>query len=393
MQNQIAKKVNDLAPSGIRKFFDLVLGMKEVISLGVGEPDFVTPWKIREAAIFSLEEGHTSYTSNKGLYKLRLYIARHLKQKFGLAYDPDDEILITVGVSEGLDLAARAIVNPQDEVIIPQPSYVSYGPVVSLAGGTPRYVDTQKTGFKLTPQALEKHCTKKTKAVLINYPSNPTGISYRKKELQELCRVINRHKLLLISDEVYDDLTYDYRHTPAATLGASIKERVIYLNGFSKGYAMTGWRIGFACAHRDIIAAMTKVHQYTMLCAPITSQMAACEALQSAAKSVEEMKREYLRRRNFVIERLNEIGLRCVYPHGAFYAFPSIKNTGLSSIDFANRLLQEKKVAVVPGSAFGPLYDDYIRISYASSFTNLKDALERIESLVRSMRLPSRHSR
>jgi len=385
MQRKIGKVVSELAPSGIRRFFDLVLGMKDVISLGVGEPDFVTPWEIREAGITSLEEGYTSYTSNKGLYKLRLYIARHLKQRYGLEYDPDNEILITVGVSEGLDLAARSVINPGDEVIVPQPCYVSYGPVAELAGGVVKYVDTKNTGFKLTPQLLEKHCTKKTKAVMINYPSNPTGVSYRKKELQALAKVIVKHDLLLISDEVYDDLTYDFNHCAFPSLSAVIKDRVIYLNGFSKGFAMTGWRIGYACAHRDIIAAMTKVHQYTMLCAPIMSQMAACEALQSAKRSVEEMKREYKRRRNFVIDRLNEIGLTLKCPEGAFYAFPSIKKTKLSSLDFANKLLNDKKVAVVPGNAFGPQYDDHIRISYASSFANLKEALERMESFVNDL--------
>lgn len=385
MQKKIGKVVSELAPSGIRRFFDLVLGMKDVISLGVGEPDFVTPWEIREAAITSLEEGYTSYTSNKGLYKLRLYIARHVKQKYGLEYDPDNEILITVGVSEGLDLAARSIVNPGDEVIIPQPCYVSYGPVVELAGGVAKYVDTKNTGFKLTPRLLEEHCTKKTKAVMINYPSNPTGVSYRKKELQALAKVIIKHDLLLISDEVYDDLTYDFRHCAFPSLSASMKERTIYLNGFSKGFAMTGWRIGYVCAHPDIVAAMTKVHQYTMLCAPIMSQMAACEALQSAKKSVEEMKREYHRRRNFVIERLNEIGLSIQCPEGAFYAFPSIKKTKLSSLEFANKLLNDKKVAVVPGNAFGPQYDDFIRISYASNFMKLKEALERMEAFVKTL--------
>lgn len=384
MKHIISKKVLDMAPSGIRVFFDLVLGMDDVISLGVGEPDFVTPWKIRESAIYSIEQGYTSYTSNKGLYKLRLYIARYLKHKFGLEYDPNDEILITVGVSEGLDLAARAIINPGDEVIIPQPSYVSYGPVVSLAGGKPVFIDTKKTGFKLRPRDLYKNCNKHTKAILINYPSNPTGISYTKKELRELSRIILKRNLLVLSDEVYDELTYDYRHTPLATLGSKLKERVIYLNGFSKAFAMTGWRVGYVCGHKEIVSAMTKIHQYTMLCAPINSQMAACEALHSAKNSVEEMKKEYHRRRDFVLERLEEIGLDCVKPQGAFYAFPSIKKTRLSCLDFANKLLKKKKVAVVPGTAFGENYQDYIRISYASSLEHLKEALQRIASFIKS---------
>lgn len=385
MKNIISKKVQDLAPSGIRVFFDLVLGMKDVISLGVGEPDFVTPWKIRESAIYSIEQGYTSYTSNKGLYKLRLYISRHLKQKFNLDYDPEDEILITVGVSEGLDLAARSIINPGDEVIIPQPCYVSYAAVVSLAGGVPVFVDTAKTGFKLKPKELDKKCTGKTKAIIINYPSNPTGISYTKKELQDLSKVILKHNLIVISDEVYDELTYDYHHTPLVTLGSKLKERVIYLNGFSKSYAMTGWRIGFACANKEFISAMTKVHQYTMLCAPIASQMAACEALHSGRNSIEEMKKEYHQRRDFVVERLEEIGLDCIKPQGAFYAFPSIKKTGLTSMEFANKLLKEKKVAVVPGTAFSQNCQDYIRISYASSLDHLKQAFDRIESFVKSI--------
>lgn len=373
-----------MAPSGIRVFFDLVLGMEDVISLGVGEPDFVTPWKIRESAIYSIEQGYTSYTSNKGLYKLRLYISRHLKQKFGLEYDPNDEILITVGVSEGLDLAARSIINPGDEVIIPQPSYVSYGPVVHLAGGKPIYIDTKKSGFKLRPRDLDKKCTKKTKAILINYPSNPTGVSYTRSELRELSKVILKHNLLVMSDEVYDELTYDYKHTPLATLGSKLKERVIYFNGFSKTFAMTGWRVGYVCGSKEVVAAMTKIHQYTMLCGPITSQMAACEALHSGKSAVEQMKKEYNRRRDFVLERLKEIGFDCVKPQGAFYVFPSVKKTGLSALEFANKLLKKKKVAVVPGTAFGESYQDHIRISYASSLDYLKEAFQRIESFVKS---------
>jgi len=384
MKKVISEKVENLAPSGIRAFFDLVLGMDDVISLGVGEPDFVTPWKIRESAIYSLEQGYTSYTSNKGLYKLRLCISRHLKQKFGLEYNPDDEILITVGVSEGLDLAMRAILNPGEEVIIPQPSYVSYGPVVSLAGGKPVYIDTKQSGFKLRPRDLIKKCNQNTKAILINYPSNPTGISYTKKELKDLCKIILKHNLLIISDEVYDELTYDYKHTPLATLGDKIKDRVIYLNGFSKSFAMTGWRVGFVCGNKDIVSAMTKIHQYTMLCGPITSQMAACEALHSGKSSVESMKKEYHRRRDFVLERLDEIGFNCVKPQGAFYVFPSIKKTGLSSLEFANRLLKKKKVAVVPGTAFGHNYNDHIRMSYASSLDHLKEAFQRIGSFIKS---------
>jgi len=382
---QISKKVQDMQPSGIRAFFDLVLGMKDVISLGVGEPDFVTPWQIREAGIYSLEEGFTSYTSNKGLYKLRLSISRYLKNRYGLEYCPDEEILITVGVSEGFDLSLRAIINPGDKILIPSPSYVSYGPLTELAGGIPIYIDTKDEGFKLTPRILEKHIDKKTKAVILNYPTNPTGISYTRKELNEINKVILKHKLLCISDEIYGDLTYDFEHTPFATLSGA-KENTIYLNGFSKSYAMTGWRVGFACGPKEIIAAMTKVHQYTIMCVPITSQMAACEALQTGRKSVEEMKREYQRRREIIIDGLNKLGLGCIKPDGAFYVFASIKKIGLDCLDFAQRLLREQKVAVVPGTAFGRGFDDYIRISYASSLDNLKEALIRIENFLKNIR-------
>jgi aminotransferase len=380
MQSVISKKVELMQPSGIRAFFDLVLGMKEVISLGVGEPDFVTPWQIREEGIFSLEQGFTSYTSNKGLYKLRLSVSRYLKKRYGLEYCPDEEILITVGVSEAVDLALRAMINSGDKVIVPSPSYVSYGPLSGLAGAHPVYVDTQKTGFKLTPQALDKCIDKKTKLLILNYPTNPTGVSYTKKELEGLKRVILRHNLFCITDEIYADLTYDFQHTAFPSLGGA-KKNTLYLNGFSKSYAMTGWRVGYACGPKEVIAAMTKIHQYTIMCVPTPSQMAACEALVSGMKSVEEMKREYRRRREFVIAELNRLGLSCNKPQGAFYAFPCIKKSGLSALDFAKKLLSEQKVAVVPGDAFGP-FSDYVRISYASSLDNLKEALARIEKFL-----------
>jgi len=385
MRNIISKKVQDMQPSGIRAFFDLVLGMKEVISLGVGEPDFVTPWQIREAGIYSLEQGFTSYTSNKGLYKLRLALSRYLKQRHSLDYSAEDEILITVGVSEAMDLTLRAIINPGDRILIPVPSYVSYGPVTELAGGIPIYIDTSKQGFKITPRLLEKHIDKKTKGIVLNYPTNPTGVSYTRKELSEICRFLLKHKLICISDEVYADLTYDFEHTPFATLKGA-KNNTIYLDGFSKSYAMTGWRIGFACGPKEIIQAMTKVHQYTIMCVPITSQMAACEALHSGRKSVEEMKREYKRRREFVVGELNRLGLSCLRPQGAFYVFPSIKNTGYSSMDFSQQLLREQKVAVVPGTAFGKTGEGYIRISYASSLDHLKEALLRINNFLKDNR-------
>src|SRR3989338_4186174 len=385
MSDIISKKVEKMKPSGIRAFFDLVLGMEDVISLGVGEPDFVTPWQIREAGIYSLEQGFTSYSSNKGLYKLRLGLSRHLKNRYGLEYDPDDEILITVGVSEGLDLALRSIINPGDKIVIPNPCYVSYGPVTELAGGIPVYVNTKDYGFKLTPRLLEKSIDKRTKAVLLNYPANPTGISYTKKELGELNKIILKHKILCLSDEIYADLTYDFPHTPFASLHQA-RNNTIYLDGFSKSYAMTGWRVGFAFGPRKIIAAMTKIHQYTIMCVPITSQMAACEALETGRKSVEEMKREYKRRRAFLTDGLNNLGLECAQPQGTFYVFPAINNTGLDALEFAQGLLKEQKVAVVPGTAFGEQYKDYIRISYACSFDNLKEALNRIALFFKTRR-------
>ncbi len=383
MKDLISKKVDQMQPSGIRAFFDLVLGMKEVISLGVGEPDFVTPWQIREEGIFSLEQGFTGYTSNKGLYKLRLSISQYLKKSYGLEYCPDEEILITVGVSEAVDLALRAMINPGDKIIIPIPSYVSYGPLSGLAGAHPVYVDTQKTGFKLRPQALEKCIDKKTRMIILNYPTNPTGISYTKKELEAIKRIILRHNLFCITDEIYCDLTYDFEHTPFPTLSGA-KKNTLYLNGFSKSYAMTGWRVGYACGPKELIAGMTKIHQYTIMCVPTTSQMAACEALVSGRRSVEEMKREYRRRREFIIDGLNRLGLVCQKPEGAFYAFPCIKKSGLNALDFAKGLLNEQKVAVVPGNAFGP-FGDFVRISYASSFDNLKEALVRIDKFLKTI--------
>ena len=396
----ISKKVQDMQPSGIRAFFDLVLGMPDVISLGVGEPDFVTPWPVREAGIYSLEQGFTTYTSNKGLYKLRLSINRYLSHSYGLEYCPDEEILITVGVSEAFDLALRALLEPGDKVLIPMPCYVSYGPLTELAGGTPVYIDTQKDNFKLTPHALVKSIDKKCKAIVLNYPTNPTGVSYTRKELEEINRILVKHHILCLSDEIYADLTYDFKHTPfPSLLGA--KSNTLYLNGFSKSYAMTGWRVGYACGPKEIIAAMTKIHQYTIMCVSITSQMAACEALVSGRSSVEEMKREYKRRREFMVDSLNRLGLRCEKPQGAFYIFPSVKKTGLKALDFAKQLLEKEKVALVPGSAFGAQFDEYARISYASSFDNLKEAIVRIERFLKDTRpyrigrcsLAAKHSR
>lgn len=377
-----SKLVENIAPSGIRVFFDLVLGMKDVISLGVGEPDFVTPWNVRESAIYAIEEGYTSYTSNKGMLELRSDISRYLVRKHGLEYDPEDEILITVGVSEAFDLAVRAIINRGDKILIPEPYYVSYGPLVMLAGGRPVFIKTDpQNGFKITPKDISRHCDKKTKGIILNYPNNPTGASYTRNELKAIANIVEKRNLIMISDEIYGDLTYDFDHTAFPTL-PRMKERTIYLNGFSKSYAMTGWRIGYACGPKAVVSLMTKIHQYTMLCAPIMSQMAAREALKNGERSLQEMKREYKRRRSYLIPALNEIGLSCHKPEGAFYAFPSIKNTRLSSMEFAKALLKKERVALVPGTAFGPLGEGYVRISYASSLSNIKEALVRIKRFV-----------
>ncbi|MDE2222133.1 MAG: aminotransferase class I/II-fold pyridoxal phosphate-dependent enzyme [Candidatus Omnitrophica bacterium] len=380
---RISKRVDRLAPSGIRAFFDLVLGMKDVISLGVGEPDFVTPWHVRARAIESLEQGFTSYTSNKGMVELRLAIAAFLKKHRKLDYDPEEEVLITVGVSEALDLAMRAILNPGEKVLVPEPSYVAYGPVVELAGGVPVFLKTTlDNGFKVTPQQIDAAAGRGVRAILLGYPCNPTGTSYSRKELEALARVIKKHDLLVISDELYDELTYDFEHTPMATL-PGMKNRVIYLNGFSKSYAMTGFRIGYACGPADLVGAMTKIHQYTMLCASITGQMAAVQALKNAADDVAAMKKEYDRRRRFIVGALNDIGLTCHMPQGAFYAFPSIKISGENAMDFAKNLLMKQKVALVPGDAFGTGCSDHVRISYASSYDNLKEAVARIEKYLK----------
>ncbi len=379
---RVSKKVDQLAPSGIRAFFDLVLGMKDVISLGVGEPDFVTPWHVRQAAINSLEQGFTSYTSNKGMLELRREITAFVHKRHGLSYDPEEEILITVGVSEALDLAMRAVLNPGEKILIPSPCYVAYGPVVELAGGVPVLLPTSlDSGFKITPAQVDA-AAKGAKGILFNYPCNPTGASYTKAELQALAKLFKQHDLLVVSDEIYDELTYDFEHTAFPSL-PEMRERTVYLNGFSKAHAMTGFRIGYACGPRDIIEAMTKIHQYTMLCVPITGQMAAIEALKSGLKDVHSMKKEYHRRRDFMVEALNGLGLKCHLPQGAFYVFPSVKSTGETSMDFAKHVLAQQKVALVPGVAFGDSFVDHVRISYASSFDNLKEAAVRIKTYLK----------
>ncbi|HEX7363853.1 MAG TPA: aminotransferase class I/II-fold pyridoxal phosphate-dependent enzyme, partial [Dehalococcoidia bacterium] len=356
--------------------------MEGVISLGVGEPDFVTPWYIREAAIYSLEKGYTMYTSNKGTPELRAEIAKYLQSHFNLAYNSDNEILITVGVSEGLDLAARAILNPGDEVIMPDPCYVAYPAAISLAGGTPvRVPTTVDNDFEITANDIEARITPKTKAILIGYPCNPTGAILPKEELERIAEVVKRHHLLVISDEVYGRLVYGIEHTCLASL-PGMRERTILLNGFSKAYAMTGWRIGYAACSKEIIGAMTKIHQYTILCAPIMGQMAALEALKANDREVDIMVRDYDRRRRVIVKGFRDIGLSCFEPKGAFYAFPSIKVTGMSSEEFAEKLLMEEKVAVVPGTAFGDCGEGYIRCCYATSMPEIEEALKRMARFI-----------
>jgi aminotransferase len=382
MRDFISERAQVIPPSGIRKFFDLVLTMQGVISLGVGEPDFSTPWNICESSIYSIEQGSTSYTSNKGLQSLREALSRYLGEHYHLTYNSDDEIVITSGVSEALDISIRAIVNPGDEVVIAQPSYVSYAPCVTLAGGVPVPVECREEDtFKLTPDALQEKITPATKALIINFPNNPTGAVMRGEDLRALADIVTDHDLLLISDEVYAELTYEGVHVAAATV-QDLWERTITLNGFSKAYAMTGWRVGYVCAPKTLCEAALKIHQYVMLCAPVMGQVAALEALRSAEDDKNKMVNEYRLRRNMFVTGLNRIGLSCHVPEGAFYAFPSVADTGLSEVDFAERLLKEQRVAVVPGSAFGVGGAGYLRCAYAVSRKQLTEALVRMESFI-----------
>ena len=382
----ISRRVRDIPPSGIRRFFDLLASMEGVISLGVGEPDFVTPWHIREAGIYSLEQGYTSYTSNYGLLELREELASHIAGRRGISYDPQRELLITVGVSEGVDLALRAILDPGDEVIVHDPSYVSYIPCTVLAGGAFVPVPTNlENDFQVRAGDIEKRITPRTKAILLGYPSNPTGAVMDREELVKIAKVAKRHNLLVISDEIYERLVYGVEHTCFASL-PGMKERTILLGGFSKAYAMTGWRIGYAAARDEIIEAMMKIHQYTIMCAPTMAQMAALEALKGGDAEVEEMVADYDQRRRVMVKGLNDIGLTCFEPKGAFYAFPSIKGTGLSSDEFAESLLIEDKVAVVPGSTFGQCGEGHIRCCYATSLEEIEEALERMARFVKRHR-------
>jgi aminotransferase len=384
--SRLSERVQSLSPSGIRKFFDIISSMDDVISLGVGEPDFVTPWHIREAAINSLENGHTMYTSNSGLLELRQEISSHIRKLYAVNYNPSDEILITVGVSEALDLVMRSILNPGDEVIVPEPTYVSYMPCVSLAGGVPVGVPTyMENSFRVNASDIESKITAKTKAILLGYPNNPTGTVMPRESMQEIADLAVKYDLTVISDEIYDRLVYGVEHVCFSSL-PQMKHKSILLGGFSKSYAMTGWRIGYACANSAIIEAMMKIHQYTMLCAPIQGQMAALEALQSGEKAVEYMRLEYDKRRRLMATGLRSLGLDCLDPSGAFYTFPSIRGLGLTSEEFAEQLLIEEKVAVVPGSTFGESGEGHIRCCYAVSEKEIKEALERIDRFVKKLR-------
>ncbi|MDE6104389.1 MAG: aminotransferase class I/II-fold pyridoxal phosphate-dependent enzyme [Clostridia bacterium] len=381
MRKFVNSRAASLQPSGIRKFFDIVQSMEGAISLGVGEPDFVTPWNVREEAVRSLRRGNTQYTGNRGLPELRDYISKYIAERFDVHYPPERTI-VTVGASEAIDLALRAVCDVGDEILVPEPSYVSYAPAVTLAGGTPVPVKcTADNDFILTPEILEKAITPKTKAVIVAYPNNPTGAVMTREQLEAIVPVIEKHDLLVISDEIYAELTYTGKHASIASIG-DMAERTVYINGFSKAFAMTGWRVGFVCAPKEVDEAMFKIHQYTILCAPNISQRAAVCALKEGFadgfSTVEDMRKEYQRRGEFLVNAFNAHGLKCFQPKGAFYVFPSVEVTGLDGEAFANELLKRYKVAVVPGSAFGPAGKNHVRCSYATSMRNLTAAIERI---------------
>ena len=386
MRNPIADKVSEMKPSGIRKFFDIVSEMKDAISLGVGEPDFDTPWHIRDEGIYSLEKGRTFYTSNAGLKELRTEIKKYLVRRGIPEYDPLGEVLITVGGSEAIDLACRAMLNPGDEVIIPEPSYVSYVPCTVMAGGTPVIINLKaENEFRLTASELEAAVTPKTKIVILPFPNNPTGAIMERSDLEAIAEVIEKHDLFVVSDEIYSELTYKEKHVSIASL-PGMKDRTILINGFSKAFAMTGWRLGYCCGPKEIIEQMTKLHQFCIMCAPTTSQYAAVEALKHGDRDVEEMKEAYNQRRRFLMNEFKKMNLPCFEPYGAFYVFPCIKEFGMTSEEFATELLKREKVAVVPGTAFGDSGEGFVRISYAYSIENLKIAIDRINKFITELR-------
>lgn len=386
MRNPLSKTITTIEPSGIRKFFDIVSEMDDAISLGVGEPDFDTPWHIRDEGIYSLEKGRTFYTSNAGLKELKIEISKYLDRRFGLSYDYNKEMLVTVGGSEAIDIAMRAMLDPQDEVLIPQPSYVSYVPCCVLANGTPVPIELKaENEFRLTAEELEAAITPKTKLLVMPFPNNPTGAVMEKKDLEAVAEVVKKHDLFVLSDEIYAELTYLDNHVSIASI-PGMRERTIVINGFSKSHAMTGWRLGYACGPEVIIKQMLKIHQFAIMCAPTTSQYAAVEALRNGDEDVAMMREEYNGRRRYVLERFKEMGLSCFEPFGAFYAFPCIKDLGMTSDEVATKLLQTKKVAVVPGTAFGACGEGFLRISYAYSLDDLRIALDRVAEFVTEIR-------
>ena len=386
MRNPLSKTITEIEPSGIRKFFDIVSEMEDAISLGVGEPDFDTPWHIRDDGIYSLEKGRTFYTSNAGLKELKIEISKFLDRRYGMEYNYNKELFVTVGGSEAIDVAMRTMLDPGDEVLIPQPSYVSYVPCCILANGTPVTIELKaEDDFRLTAEELEAAITPKTKLLVLPFPNNPTGAVMERKDLEAIAQVIEKHDLFVLSDEIYSELTYLENHVSIASL-PGMKERTIVINGFSKSHAMTGWRLGYACGPALIIQQMLKIHQFAIMCAPTTSQYAAVEALRNGDEDVKMMREEYNGRRRYVLQRFKEMGLSCFEPFGAFYAFPCIKEFGMTSEEFANELLQSKKVAVVPGTAFGGSGEGFIRISYAYSLDDLKEALGRVEEFITELR-------
>ena len=387
-QDILAKKVIDIKPSGIRRFFDLVSEMKDpdVISLGVGEPDFDTPWHIRDEGIYSLEKGKTFYTSNSGLMELREEICKYLNRRFNVSYDPEKEVIVTVGGSEAIDIGLRAMINPGDEVLIPEPSYVSYEPCAVLAGAVPVIINLKEENeFRLIARELEDAITERSKVLILPFPNNPTGAIMERRDLEAIAEVILKHDLIVMSDEIYAELSYKEKHVSIASL-PGMKERTILINGFSKAYAMTGWRLGYACGPQEIISQMTKIHQFAIMCAPTTSQYAAVEALKNGDSDVETMRESYHQRRRFLMNAFKEMGVQCFEPYGAFYVFPYIGEFGLSSDEFANRFLSEEKVAAVPGTAFGASGEGFLRISYAYSLEHLKQGMERMSRFVEKLR-------
>jgi aminotransferase len=385
-QRFIARHVGAIPRSGIRDFFDIVQGMKDVVSLGVGEPDFVTPWHIREAAIYALEQGRTSYTSNLGLLKLREAISRNVEKNFNVTYDAKKEILVAVGVSEAMDLAFRALLNPGDEVIYHEPCYVSYAPGIALAGGVPVTVACRaEDGFSVTAEAIERVATSRSKLLVLNFPTNPTGGTMHRTELEKIAEIARSRDLLVLTDEIYSELTFEGEHVSIASL-PGMKSRTVFLHGFSKAYAMTGFRIGYACGTPEVIEAMMRIHQYSMLCASIISQEAALEALENGQADTEMMREQYRLRRNFIVAAFNNMGLPCLMPRGSFYAFPNISSTGLDSKQFAFQLLESEKVACVPGSAFGPSGEGFLRCCFATALDRIEVAVKRMERFVASRR-------